>query len=334
MCMYGIKYLTFYWSLWGLSMLWGCTNQTTPIDQTPSSLPVNTPIRSVDTTATTTPHTINTAAFPYDLTRPVSKFKLDKKLKEISGLSCFDDQYLAAVQDERGTLYILDIETGNIDKTIDFSADGDYEGITFKDNLFYVLRADGVLFEIHNWDDKKALDTRIINTNLGEINNTEGLVYHPKRNQLLIACKDAAFIGDETAHDRALYAYDLEKEEFDTDPFFILTKKAVKDFVKEELKDTESYDFYKKAIKKAKKEVFIKPSGIAIHPISHEYYILSAIKNTLLVLDKQKRIKYIKYLPKELFEQAEGITFNSQGDLFIASEGVDKKARIYKFIAS
>ena len=42
-------------------------------------------------------------------------------------------------------------------------------------------------------------------------------------------------------------------------------------------------------------------------------------------------IKHVKRLSQKKFEQPEGLTFTSNGDLFISSEGQKKKARIYKF---
>lgn len=270
--------------------------------------------------------------FGYNLEQPTSKFKLPTELKEISGLACYKDQYLAAVQDEKGAIYLLDIQTGDIKDVIAFSADGDYEGIACVNHAFYVLRADGVLFQVRHWEKpKKAVKTKVINTNLGELNNTEGLAYHSKKQQLLIACKGSALIGEEEHAVRAVYAYDLKKDKFNTKPILQLERKPFKAFIKEHLEQDPYFKAYKKDIKKAKKRMLLEPSAIAIHPITQHIYILSAVGNSLMVLDKSYQIKYLKRLPKDRFEQPEGLTFNSKGDLFLSSEGVKKKARIYKF---
>ena len=97
------------------------------------------------------------SSFRYNLDQPDNKFKLTKKLKEISGLACYDDKWLIAVQDEKGALYTIDIKSGEIEDIIKFSADGDYEGMACKDNVFYALRADGVLFRIKDWHKKKTI---------------------------------------------------------------------------------------------------------------------------------------------------------------------------------
>ncbi|BDS13766.1 SdiA-regulated domain-containing protein [Aureispira anguillae] len=268
----------------------------------------------------------------YQLDQPNNRFKLSKELKEISGLVCYKDQWLAAVQDEKGAIYLLDKDNGAILDVIEFSADGDYEGITVVKDVFYVLRADGVLFQIKHWNKKnKNISTKVIDTNLGEINDTEGLAYDPVKNQLLIACKGSASIGEKEHSFRAIYAYDLQKQKFNTNPIFTLDRKQFKHFVQDNLKQNPDYSSYKKELKKAKKSMLLAPSAIAVHPITKEFYLLSAAGNSLIVLDRKYQIKYLKRLPSDHFEQPEGLTFNSNGDLFLSSEGIKKKARIYKF---
>ena len=267
----------------------------------------------------------------YQLTNPDAKFKLPKELIEISGLTCYQDDWLVAVQDERGALFFIDINTGDTEEVIEFAADGDYEGITSRKDLLYVLRADGVLFKVDNWSDKDDINTEIINTNLGEINNTEGLVYDKRFDRFLIACKGSAIIGEDEHEFRSIYGLDAKAKKHTVKSAIAISKQQCKDYIKEHLKEHLSYPFYHKAIKKSKKELFFQPSGIAIHPITQDYYILSAHGNTLMVMNRGKNIKQLYHLSTDMFEQPEGICFNSKGDLFIASEGLEKKARIYRF---
>ncbi|CAA6820842.1 MAG: Unknown protein [uncultured Aureispira sp.] len=272
------------------------------------------------------------AEFAYNFDAPNEKFKLSKELKEISGLTCYKDQWLAAVQDEKGAIYLIDMNTGDTEDVIEFSADGDYEGIACVKETFYTLRADGVLFQIKHWKGKqKKVRTKVIDTNLGERNDTEGLTFDPLKNQLLIACKASPIIGGKESGVRAAYAYDLTKKKFDVAPIFLLSRKAFKKYIKENLKENPSYKPYLKEIKKAKKELLFEPSAMAIHPISNHYYLLSAVGNSLIVLDRSFNIKHLERLNAKRFEQPEGLAFNSKGDLFIASEGQKKKACIYKF---
>lgn len=307
-----------------LSLILGCQNQPTKSITNQSSK------RSSSIHPTTS--TVTDTKFAYNLDAPNEKFKLSKNLKEISGLTCYKDKWLAAVQDEKGAIYLIDMNTGNTEDVIEFSADGDYEGIACVKDVFYALRADGVLFQIKNWKGKqKKVRTKVIDTNLGERNDTEGLCFDPIKNRLLIACKASAVIGENEHSFRAVYAYDLKKNKFNVEPVFKLSKKSFKKYVKENLEENLSYIPYLKEIKKAKKNMLLEPSAIAIHPVTNQIYLLSAAANSLIVLDRNFNIKHLKRLNSERFEQPEGLTFNSRGDLFIASEGLKKKARIYKF---
>lgn len=311
------KYIAF--TLAFFSLLFSCSNTKS-----------NASIESIEVPSTSI--SMPSDYFGYNFDEPNDKFKLSKKLKEISGLCSYKDKWLAAVQDEKGAIYLINADNGEIEDVIEFSADGDYEGITIVDKVFYVLRADGVLFKITNWEKaEKDIVTTVINTNLGEINDTEGLTYDPTKKRLLIACKGSATIGEDEQHFRAIYAYDLKKSKFKVKPLFTLERKPFKAFIKNHVEENPAYLAYKKEIKKAKKQMLLEPSALAIHPITNDIYLLSAAGNSLLVLDRSYRIKHLKRLTKDHFEQPEGLTFNSKGDLFLSSEGLKKKARIYRF---
>ncbi len=312
-----------------LVMSCGSPNRASSLRNNPAIAPNKTTSSSVSDSITAM---LPDSKFAYNFDAPNEKFKLSKKLREISGLTCYKDKWLAAVQDEKGAIYLINMNTGETEDVVEFSADGDYEGIACVKEVFYTLRADGVLFQIKNWKGKqKKVRTKVIDTNLGERNDTEGLTFDPLKNQLLIACKASSTIGKKEHGSRAVYAYDLKKKTFNVEPAFSLSRKDFKKFVKENLKENPSYKSYLKEIKKAKKELLLKPSAIAIHPVSNDIYILSAAGNSLIVLNRSFNIKYLKRLDSDRFEQPEGLAFNSRGDLFISSEGLKKKARIYKF---
>ncbi|MCE3280799.1 MAG: hypothetical protein K0S44_2990 [Bacteroidetes bacterium] len=57
---------------------------------------------------------------------------MPKELNEISGISFVDEDLLACVQDEKGTIYLFDLERNLITKRIKFSGKGDYEAIAIK----------------------------------------------------------------------------------------------------------------------------------------------------------------------------------------------------------
>ncbi len=281
-------------------------------------------------TTTTTTITMQDSLIPYHLGSPSEQFELPNKLREISGIACYKKRYIVGIQDEKGSLFLIKPNTGEITEKIDFSADGDYEDLALVGEVMYAIRADGVLFRITNWKNKNKIDTKVLDTNLGELNDTEGLTYHAETNSLWIACKASAAIGEKEHEERAVYQYQLDSNYFDTKPLFSISRKQLKEYLKT-IKGTERYDAIKKEVKKAKKEMVIRPSAIEIHPITEDIYILSAIGNLLLVLDSNYQIKTCIPLSSKQFEQPEGLAFDGQSNLYISSEGRKEKAMIYKF---
>ncbi len=271
------------------------------------------------------------SSFRYNLDQPNSKFKLSKKLTEISGLCAYEDRWLMAVQDEKGAMYQIDMKDGSTQEVIKFSGKGDFEGLANVDTTFYALRADGTLFRIDHWLDEALIKVDKIKTPLTVKNDTEGLCYDPFAHRLLIACKASSQIEAVNHKKRSVYAYNCATSSFDSLPVCSISRKNFKKFIKANYQKFPSYKPYKKEMKKAKKEIIIQPSAIAVHPISKHFYVLSAMSNSLIVLNRQNEIVHVKRLSKKKFEQPEGLTFSTNGDLFIASEGLKKKAKIYKF---
>lgn len=273
------------------------------------------------------------STFPYELSHPSQLIELPKKLKEISGLSYYEPkQCLVAVQDEKGILYTIDVASNHIEQHT-FSADGDYEGLACKQDLVYALRADGVLFKISGLaqTNQDSLYTKVVDTNLGEINETEGLAYDQQQDRLLIACKQSALIGKKEHSQRGIYEYRFVDDSFNVDPVVLLDRKDFKASVKDLLKQSPNYKHYRKIIRKAKKEHPLRPTGIAIHPQTGYWYLLSTAGHSLIVTNPSGKIQSIQRLPSTLFEQPEGICFDPAGNLFIATEGVNKRAKIYCF---
>ena len=73
------------------------------------------------------------------------------------------------------------------------------------------------------------------------------------------------------------------------------------------------------------------PSGIAIHPITKEVFLLSSPGKLLVVLDENGKIKDAQKLSPKYMKQPEGICFDRDGTLYITSEGDGGKARLLKY---
>ena len=78
----------------------------------------------------------------YDLSAPEQKIVLDDDLIEISGLTYLENNILAAVQDEKGIIYHIDISKNEIVYKFKFAKNKDYEGIEMAQNFYYIRTGD------------------------------------------------------------------------------------------------------------------------------------------------------------------------------------------------
>jgi len=262
---------------------------------------------------TITAATSRALAENYNLNSPEVSFALPKELHEISGLTALPDGRLGAIQDEAGTLFILNGQTGSIEETYSFGKDADYEGIEYVEGRIFILQSNGRLFEVTGWEDSD-IQTRTHETGLKGKNDTEGLGFDPSTGRLLIACKEDPG-SDLDNNIKAIYAYDIERSELSSDPVLQIDE----DEVKQQLGDDGKMNF--------------KPSAVAVHPLSADVYVLSSNDKALTVLDSDGRIARVLHLDGDMFEQPEGITFLPDGTLFISNEGGNGSAMLYQFAA-
>lgn len=267
--------------------------------------------------------------FPYDLENPIDEIILPNKLKEISGLGIDSTgQYLYAVQDEEGDLFIIDRKTGEIKDQIKFHKEGDYEGIEFIKDRAFIVKSTGTIYEIH--DIGKPTQKRTKHKfEFSKSSDVEGLGYDPIANSLLVSCKGKALKGEEAKLKKGIYEIDLSTMMMDSLPRYTVSLEAVQHFL-----DThKSLEYFDKLIKlfKPDEEFIFGPSGIAVHPITGEIYITSAVGNVLIVLDRDNQIKHLQKLRKKIHEQPEGIVFDAKGNMYISNEGKKEKGKIFLF---
>jgi len=75
----------------------------------------------------------------YDFDKPSQTIVLPKILEEASGLTDISLTEVALVQDEKGIIFIFDLEKESITKRIPFAGDGDYEGASRVGYVIVVL---------------------------------------------------------------------------------------------------------------------------------------------------------------------------------------------------
>lgn len=237
------------------------------------------------------------------------KWELPKQLLEISGLSNIDDKRFACVQDELGTLFVYNIASSSVEKEIPFGGLADYEGVAVVGETVWVLRADGKLIEVSDITATKPT-VKEYNTHLTIKQDSEGLCYDKKNNRLLVAIKGVELDADDY---KGIYAFDLGSKKMNKEPVFKI------DLLNEVFESDGSGK---------KKKGSINPSGIAIHPITRDMYIVDGRNSKLLITDAEGAIKKLYQLNNNEFAQPEGISFNNAGDLFIANEGTNQPGNI------
>lgn len=253
---------------------------------------------------------------PYRFDAPDAEFRLPGKLKEISGLTYLGDGILGAVQDEEGRLYRLDPETGTLLGEERFRKDGDYEGIERAGDRLFVLRSDGTLYEIEDWQSDDPDDDKI-ETGLDGGNDTEGLAYDAARNRLLIACKEDP--GADLQGVKAIYAFDLATMTLVPEPVYTI---PTEEFEAEMPSEGALNDRIRQVMQPAWDLSGFKPAALAMHPLADHLYVLSSVRRAIVVLDATSgEMLAVWPIPDEIYMQPEGLAFLPDGELYIASEG-------------
>ncbi len=250
---------------------------------------------------------------PFDINKPNKIIKLPEELREISSLTFFKDSQVICNEDESADIYIVDCQTEKIVEHIISNEKGDYEGIEMVGKDLYILKSNGTITEHQNFKQKNAKQFKY-KTALSSKNNTEGLGFDPITNSLLIACKNKPYLvnpNEINEYDKCVYQFDLTTKTLIEKPFITIKSGMLR----------EKYGI----------EQFM-PSGIAIHPLTGEFYILSSVGKLLLVIDRNNEIVNLVQLNHKLFKQPEGICFSPDGKtLFISNEGKEKSANILLF---
>lgn len=244
--------------------------------------------------------------FPYNFEKLEWQVELGMQLREISGLTSLNLDQVMAIQDERGVLYSVDLNTGNVVSERQFDKNRDYEDLCLVGDHIFVLERDGDLYQTH----LATNDTTIkFETAFSYRNDTESLCYYSKQNQLLIAPKEGAPDGASLPKNVVgVYGFDMVSKTLDLNPVVTVAEKEVGRIVG--TKGGKAYKF--------------KPSAVAIHPRSGLMYILASVGKILLVVDpNSNQLMHIQLLNELDFPQPEGMTFDANNNLLISSEGTN-----------
>ncbi len=238
----------------------------------------------------------------------LNTWELPGKLDEVSGISWIDTDKMACVEDENGIIFIYDLKTRRIENEIVFADGGDYEGIALKGANAYIMRSDGLLYEVENYNTEE-MKVKTYKTGFSTKNNMETLSYDQKRGVLLTAPKDRDSNSDRY---KGLYSISIDYKKVSDVPLFRIDMKeeAFKGFRKKKLYKT------------------FNPSDLEIHPKTGEIYVLEGKHPKLLIFSGEGKLKKVYRLGKSVFPQPEGITFSPDGTLYISNEANGGSATI------
>jgi hypothetical protein len=257
----------------------------------------------------------------YDFSEPNETIVLPDVLDEASGIAIEDNHQVVCVQDENGILFQFDTKRQEIVAQNHFGEDGDYEGVCRIGPFSYILRSDGVLFEV----EEQVMETFELRTEEGAVevdglhvikyvldlptNENEGLCFDKKNNRLLIISREQS--PHTKTNERVVYAFDLAEKQLSKQPAFTLNPFSGK---------------FKKP-----SDLSFRPSELALHPITGELYVLSSKDHALFVFSPAGKIKTIQRLNPTIFTKPEGIAFMENGDVYISNEGKHDKPTLLLF---
>lgn len=273
-------------------------------------------------------------ALPYRFDQPDQVYEMPDELEEISGLSAVNEGSLLCNEDETGHLYLFDLQQEEVTRKWNWGEEGDYEGVALIGETAYVLKNTGNIYEIRNYaslsnrmvDSSNSdipVDVRRYKTGIGKSCDAEGLVRLPDSNSLLIACKEGE------PERRTIYRF-TPSEAGEATPFLELDLTRIENELLTTGLDRLSLNLQKLLDPQSSSGILF-PSGIAVHPLTQDLYVLSSKSKLLVVYSQEGTLKQVVELQHEKFRQPESITFTPNADLYIGNEANGEKGNIMKF---
>lgn len=263
--------------------------------------------------------------FNYDLNKPLHDISLSRDLKEISGLAYSStSNRLLSINDEKGYVYLLDPLSAKIQGRIDFGKSNDYEGIAYNDGMIYVVESNGDIIVIDEETEKRVDKFK---TKLSRKNDVEGLTYNVETSTFFVAAKGQGNIGQKSGKKKSIFSLEPKTKVVSDVPVFSIDLQQEIDAINasQQTDNTFLTKYQKSRVKK------YSPSGIAVHPISNDIYILSSRGKLLTIFDQKGGLKGVHFLDEKLYAQPEGICFGPDLTMYISNEGRAGKGKICTF---
>ena len=250
-----------------------------------------------------------------------TQFRLEKELKEISGLAVTDDGKLFAHNDEEGIIFQINYETGKIIKSFKIGKKkikADFEGLAATSEAFFMVTSSGDLYKFYEGDEGDEVPYEIFKTHLSARNDVEGLCFDASLNVLLLACK--GYPGKGFKNKKTIYPFSLQTMQLNDEPHFILPA--------DDLFESDRYSLLRKigSFFLLPTEKKFSPSAIDRHSKSGNFFILSADNPMIVEVSELGDVVGALELDAEEHVQPEGIAFLPDYTLVIVDEGAGKRA--------
>jgi|CXWL01.1.fsa_nt_gi hypothetical protein len=250
---------------------------------------------------------------PHYSFKEVQTYKLDLKLKEISGLVWDKErEEFLAHYDESGNLFVLDKGSLQVlpPSPYKFGGKGDYEDIAIYDGIPYTLRSDGRITQLIR-DSAGVHGVEMGKIDISGTNNDFETMYaDTARKALIILCKNCDMDKKNAVSAFAFYPDSIG---FVNEPVYRIDAAAV---------DSMS------PFKTSK----LQPSAARIHPVLNKLFIVSSAASMIVIADLNGKPEAVYQLGEKLFPQPEGLAFKNDGTMYISNEGVTSRGTILKFL--
>lgn len=237
------------------------------------------------------------------------QWKLPDKLNEISGLALTGDSRLLAVTDEAAIVYELDYAEGRLVKAFALgepTVRGDFEGIAHGQGRVWLMTSEGSIYESAEGEDGERVTFDEYRTGLGEFCEFEGLAFRQSDRVLLLLCKKVR--KKSGLEGLAIFAWSTASREVDRAKTMALPHRE---------------------IAAALRRTRLSPSGMAIAPQGGNLLIVAARQTAVIELAPNGDFRDARALPLAVrHRQLEGIEILPAGDILVADEGGEHRARL------